>query len=196
MTGEGVWRSASCCIATAGSVSQDASRARHFARVRSLHPKSSVARARTLYEAPGGPALYGRRITMVSKRLSALSVLLAVWLVGFPLLANATAIAHGDLAFSNLAITPAAGSVTLDGPWLFEAFAQANNSLGQINDQFNSGSSPGAVSSSVAVTWASATGAASAPNDPPDLAAIGAASSNVNIPGCGTAAAFSTGRGT
>jgi len=133
---------------------------------------------------------------MVSKRLSALSVLLAVWLMGFPLLANATAIAHGDLAFSNLAITPAAGSVTLDGPWLFEAFAQANNSLGQINDQFNSGSSPGAVSASAAVTWASATGAASAPNDPPNLAVTGGAISNVNIPGCVTAAAFSGARGT
>ncbi|HKA45044.1 MAG TPA: hypothetical protein VKF40_23880 [Burkholderiales bacterium] len=124
-------------------------------------------------------------------------VLVAMCLAGVPFQAEATAIAHGDLDFKNLAITTGTGTTfSLDGPWTLEAFAHADNSLGQVDDQFNTDISPSTIGASAAVTWASAAGAASAPNDPPDLAITGAASSDVNVPGCGPAAAFSNGRGT
>src|SRR5437016_1356577 len=104
---------------------------------------------------------------MTSKRLPVLIVFVVAWLLGAPLQAGATAIASSSINFENLAITPAAGAFSLDGPWFLEAFAHADNSLGEIDEHLTPGSSPGTVSESAAVTWASATGSASAPNDPP-----------------------------
>ena len=133
---------------------------------------------------------------MMSKRFPVIAIFVAACLLGAPLHASATAIANSTLNFKNLSITPKAGGISLDGPWFLETFAHADNSLGQIDEHFMPGNSPGTVSASAAVTWASATGTASAPNDPPDFLVTGSAQSDVNIPGCGPAAAFSNGRGT
>jgi hypothetical protein len=133
---------------------------------------------------------------MMSKRFPVITVFIAACLLGAPLQASATAIANSTLDFKNLSITPTVGSISLDGPWFLETFAHADNSLGQIDEHFTPESSPGTVSASAAVAWASATGTASAPNDPSDFLVTGSAQSDVNIPGCGPAAAFSNGRGT
>jgi hypothetical protein len=140
---------------------------------------------------------------MTSKRLPVLKVFVAVCLLGASLQAGATAIANSALDFRNLAITPAAGTFALDGPWFLQAFAHADNSLGESADQLSPNlppdflaTSPATVSASAAVTWASAQGAAGAPNVPPDLVVTGSAQSSVNVPGCGPAAAFSKGHGT
>jgi hypothetical protein len=132
---------------------------------------------------------------MTAKRWPIL-VFVAACLLGAPKPAGAMAIANSSIDFKNLAITPALGTFSLDGAWFLEAFADANNSLGQVDNGFSASVSPDSISASAAVTWASAKGTASAPNDPPDLAVTGSALSDVNIPGCGPAAAFSKGRGT
>ena len=133
---------------------------------------------------------------MTSARLPGLIVFVAACLLGAPLQVGATAIASSTLDFNHLAITPAAGTFSLDGVWSLEAFAHADNSLGEIDEQFTPGNSPGMVSASAAVTWASANGAARAPNAPPDLVVAGSASSTVKIPGYGPASASGNGRGT
>lgn len=133
---------------------------------------------------------------MTSTRLPGVLVFVTACLLGAPLQAGATAIASSTLVFNNLAIMPATGTISLDGVWVLEAFAHADNSLGDIDEQFTPGSSPGVVSASAAVTWASANGSAHAPNPPPDLIVAGSASSAVNLPGCGPASASGNGRGT
>ena len=132
---------------------------------------------------------------MTAKRWPIL-VIAAACLLGAPKPAAATAIANSSIDFKNLAITPAAGGFSFDGPWFLEAFAEADNSLVDPSADFAFSMSPDTIGAAAAVTWASATGAASAPNSPPDLAVTGAASSDVNIPGCGPAFASSKGRGT
>ncbi|MDQ2694653.1 MAG: PEP-CTERM sorting domain-containing protein [Pseudomonadota bacterium] len=127
------------------------------------------------------------------------------WLAALPLVAAsaflakdaaATAIANSSIAFGNLAITPASGFVQLPEPWTLQAFAQANNSLGENDSDFDPVFSPGAAGAAASVTWAMAAATASAPGDPPDLNVNGSANSSVNIPGCDPAAAFSRSRGT
>jgi hypothetical protein len=132
---------------------------------------------------------------MVSKRVPTL-LLLAGLCLFLPRLVAATAIANSTLNFSNLAIVPAAGLLTLDDVWLLQAFASANNSLGGNDAQFNFAFSPGTTSASAAVTWATSTGTATALGAPPNLNVSGSARSSVNIPGCNPAVAFSTGLGT
>ncbi len=133
---------------------------------------------------------------MMSKRLPVIAVFISACLLGAPLQASATAIANSKLDYKNLSITPTAGEISLDGPWFLETFAHADNSLGQIDENFTPGSSPGTVSASAAVTWASATGTASAPNDPPDFLVTGSAQSAVNLTGLGAASAFGSSRST
>ncbi|CAH1086144.1 hypothetical protein [Candidatus Nitrotoga sp. 1052] len=133
---------------------------------------------------------------MMLKRLPVIAVLVVTCLLGAPLQASAMAIANSTLDFKNLSVTPASGEILLDGSWFLETFAHADNSLGQIDEHFTPGSSPDTVSASAAVTWASATGTASAPNDPPDLVVTGLAESDVNLPGSGAAAAFGKSRST
>lgn len=133
---------------------------------------------------------------MMSKRFPVITVFIAACLLCAPLQTSATAIANSTLDFKNLSITPTAGGISLDGSWFLETFAHADNSLGQIDENFTPGSSPGSVSASAVVTWASATGTASAPNDPPDFLVIGSAQSDVNLPGSGAAAAFGKSRST
>ena len=120
-----------------------------------------------------------------------------------PLQADTTAMGSSTVGFQSLVITPAAGAFSFDGPWFLQGFAHADNSLGESADQLSPNippdflaTSPATISAAAAVTWASAQGAASAPNTPPDLAVTGSAHSSVNVPGCGPAAAFSKGRGT
>lgn len=131
---------------------------------------------------------------MTSKRWPAL-VFVAACLLGVPLQAGAMAIANSTLDYKNLTITPSAGTLSLDGAWVLEALAHADNSIEVPNDDFSSSISPDTVTASAAVTWASANGTASA-SDPPALVVTGSAMSDVNIPGCGPAAAFSNSRGT
>lgn len=133
---------------------------------------------------------------MFSSRLMTLLVLALPGLL-VPRWANATAIADSTLDFSNLMVVPATGSLTLDGPWLLQAFASANNSLGESDAQFDFTFSPGTVNESANVTWAMASGTATALGDPPDLDVSGAAASMVNISDPGSNAAFaSPGTGT
>lgn len=132
---------------------------------------------------------------MTAKRWPIL-VLVAACLLGAPKPAGAMAIANSTIDFKNLAIAPTLGTFSLGGLWTLEAFAHADNSLGETDDDFAFSLSPDTIGATAVVTWASATGTASAPNDPPDLVVTGAASSDVNIPLCGSAAAFSKGLGT
>jgi hypothetical protein len=132
---------------------------------------------------------------MMLKRLPVIAVFVVICLLGAPLQASAMAIANSTLDFKNLSITPTVGAILLDGSWFLETFAHADNSLGQIDENFTPGSFPDPVSASAAVTWASATGTASAPNDPPGFLVTGTAQSDVNLPGPG-AAAFGKSRST
>lgn len=111
-------------------------------------------------------------------------------------LAAATAIAHSTLSFENLSLEPTSGVLTLDGAWLLQVFASANNSLGESDSNFDFSLSPDALSESATVTWADASGTATALGDPPDLDVSGSAASAVDIPGCQSAAAFAEGHGT
>lgn len=111
--------------------------------------------------------------------------------------AGATAIANSDLSFFNLQITPDAGTVDLLFDWELEAFAEAKNSLGELDQDYDFSLSGGTVSADAMVTWADGHGDASAPTFfPPDLSVTGNAASNVNCPGCKPPkAASSLGRG-
>lgn len=132
---------------------------------------------------------------MTSKRFASALLLFSLCLC-VPQPVAATAIGSSTIGCSNLAINPAAGSLTLSGVWSLQGFASANNSLGQSDAQFNSASSPGTASATAAVTWGTASGSATALGDPPSLNVLCNASSSANIPGNGSAAAFATGLGT
>lgn len=110
---------------------------------------------------------------------------------------QATAIANSNLAFSDLVITPQTGTLELLIDWELEAFAEAKNSLGEIDQAFDSSFFGGSVAADAAVTWASGHGAADAPTFfPPDFSVSGNAASDVNLPGCEPKWANSLGRGT
>ena len=109
----------------------------------------------------------------------------------------ATAIAHSDLSFHDLAITPAAGTVQFTGPWLLQAQASANNSLGEFDSDYVENDGPATVGVSAAVTWASASGIATDPAPTsPYLDVPGNAVADGNIPGQTTGSAIAQGRGT
>ena len=137
---------------------------------------------------------------MASRRVSRLlwttALAAAAFFAAVPREAAALAVADSRIGFGNLAITPSAGTFSLVEPWSIEAFAHADNSLGQSDSQFTPAVSPGAATAVASETWANASGRAVASGDPPSLAVAGSASSNVNIPGCSPGAAFSNGRGT
>jgi hypothetical protein len=107
---------------------------------------------------------------------------------------SATAIAESSISFSHLQILPTSGSVQILSPWAVESFAQAQNSLGEFDDDDQIASPGGAAAADAAVTWAMGHGDGSATN-PPDLDVAAAASSTVNLPGCEPKAAQSQGRG-
>ncbi len=101
---------------------------------------------------------------------------------------HATAIANSQISFFNLQIIPTSGTVVFLDPWTAEAFAQAQNSLGQFAQQFNS-SVGGVAQADALVTFAQGHGIASAVN------LTAGADSHGNIPGTTTAQARSTGIG-
>ena len=106
-----------------------------------------------------------------------------------PRCVHATAIANSAISFSNLQIAPSTGTILFLDDWSAEAFAQAQNSLGELNNQFDS-SIGGAAAANATVTFATSADNASATN------LTGSASSSVNIPATITAQASSVGRGT
>ena len=101
----------------------------------------------------------------------------------------ATAIANSTISFSNLQITPDSGTVVFFDLWTAETFAQAQNSFGELDQQFDS-SAGGSALANATVTFAAGHGDVSAAN------LTGTASSSVSIPGTTTAAASSQGQGT
>lgn len=110
--------------------------------------------------------------------------------------AAALAIADSDLAFSNLDIDAGGRTVSLLEPWTLDAFAEARNSLGELDQQSDITSSPGTAKVAAAVTHAEATGEVAALADPPAFDLGGTAASAVDLPGCGPASASAKGRGT
>jgi hypothetical protein len=99
--------------------------------------------------------------------------------------ALALAITSSSLVISNLSIVPTAGVVSVD-PWFAEASATANNSLGQIDGQFDF--SDTLALAAAAVTFASGSSYGNA------LDAMAGAASGVTLPGALNQAA-SDGRG-
>jgi hypothetical protein len=53
--------------------------------------------------------------------------------------AQATGLALSDISASNLVVTPSAGSIEFDSTFITQVFAQAQNSLGQLDSRFDGG---------------------------------------------------------
>jgi len=96
---------------------------------------------------------------------------------------SATAIANSSMQLQSLTITPASGSIIFSPT--AQSFAQAQNSLGQLVSNFDSGAS---ATSSASVIWANANGSADSTSE------TASNSANVNIPNV-VGAASSVGRG-
>ncbi len=102
---------------------------------------------------------------------------------------HATAMANSEIFFSNFQIVPAAGFFVFLGPSIVEAFAEAQNSLGQRDQEFN----PSA--GSVAEANAAVTFAENAHSRASALNLTAEAKSHAEIPGTITAQARSAGIG-
>src|SRR4029077_6855748 len=98
--------------------------------------------------------------SMESRRSWAFVFVVAVGLLT-PRHAHADAMASSSINFSNLQITPSSGSVSFGGPWTADGFAQAQNSLGELDAPFDSNVG-GIASANAAVTFASGLGSANA----------------------------------
>ncbi len=120
--------------------------------------------------------------------LASALLLLAGLLFSTPPSVYALAIANSEIDFSNLQITPSAGTVQFLDPWTAQAFAQASNSLGQREQRFDA-SVGGVARADASVTFAAGHTTVSAVN------LTASAASSVNIPG-GNFAASSVGLGT
>jgi hypothetical protein len=114
------------------------------------------------------------------RTLGGLSMLVVGLLLLTPCHVHATAIADSTLAFSNLTITPAAGTFQLLGPWEVQAFVQVSNSLGELDPQFSNGIG-GTVAADAAVTFANGHGEASAPSISPDLNVTASSNAHAHI---------------
>lgn len=109
----------------------------------------------------------------------------------------ATAIAHSTLSFHDISITPDAGSVLFTGPWLLQAQASTDNSLGEFDSNFDETYGPNTAIAGAAVTYANSSGLATDPAPtPPYLDISGNGTADANIPGQITASASALGRGT
>ncbi|QSA96548.1 hypothetical protein [Methylococcus sp. EFPC2] len=114
----------------------------------------------------------------------------------------ATAIAHSNLTFHDVGIAPKTGTVQFTGPWILQAQASANNSLGEFSPSFSEPPidekiGPDTATFTAAVTWASAGGVAiDPPPTPPYLEISGSATADGNIPGKVEGSAISQGQGT
>ncbi len=116
-------------------------------------------------------------------RSLAFSLVALVWLWTSPP-AHASAIAFSDVLASDLTITATNGTLVFS-PYAATAFALAQNSLGEVDAQFDG---PAAAAAAIAtVTWANAQGTSGA--------AQWSAQSSVNIPGGFDAAAASQAQG-
>lgn len=117
--------------------------------------------------------------------LAACALLAAGMLAGGPASVSASEIAMSDLTFSNFNITPNTGSFDLLlNFWEIEAYAEARNSLGEIDQNDQVSFDGGTVSAGAAVTWASSGAAAVSPSTlPPTLDVAGSVLSNVVVPG-------------
>ena len=99
---------------------------------------------------------------------------------------RATVTSNASISLTSLQIVPAAGTFTLVSPWMATAFAQGQNSLGQLDQQF---SGPGLTENATAmVTDVAASGSADA-----NLLTAGA-SSMIDISGMGLMTGSSTGQ--
>ena len=96
--------------------------------------------------------------------------------------ASATAIANSSIQLQSLTVTPASGSIVLSPA--AQSFAQAQNSLGELVSNSDSGAT---ANSSAVVRWANGSGSADS------ISRTASTSANVNIPNA-TGAANSVGR--
>lgn len=103
--------------------------------------------------------------------------------------AQATAIALSQLTASNLVVAPAVGSVSFDNFFSTDAFAQAQNSLGELNQDSDSEINLPSEAAAV-VTWAKGHAISGDGFLPP-----WSADSSVNLPGADPKAASSVGNG-
>jgi hypothetical protein len=109
-------------------------------------------------------------------------------LLCIPELGYADAVAITSISFSNLGIDASSGTVQFLDVWSSQAFAQGQNSLGEIDQEFNSNTGSNSTITA-AVTYAGASGTAVV------APLSGGASSYANIPGAINAEADSTGIG-
>jgi hypothetical protein len=99
---------------------------------------------------------------------------------------RATVIANAQVSLTSLQITPITGTFSLVSPWMATAFAQGQNSLGQLDQVFDG---PGLTANATAmVTDVTATGSADA------NLLTAEASSMIDISGTGLMTASSTGQ--
>lgn len=109
----------------------------------------------------------------------------------------ATAIAHSELSFHDVTITPAVGSVLFTGPWILQAQASANDSVSGFDSSFDEKIGPNTAIASAAVTYASASGQATDPAPtPPYLDISGNGTADAEIPDQINASAIAQGSGT
>lgn len=112
-----------------------------------------------------------------------LTTITAALALAIPQFAQAGAFASGAIAFDTLEMTPTAGTLELVADWELTAFAEARNSLGESDADFDQSFTGGIVSTDAVVTWASGAGVAVAPTFfPPDFRIGGSADSLVDLP--------------
>jgi hypothetical protein len=80
--------------------------------------------------------------------------------VALPGESQATAFASSEISVTQFSATPSSGAFALLDPWIATGFAEAKNSLGQLDSAFDSSSTTAATGATV--TWADAHGSASA----------------------------------
>src|ERR1035438_3876714 len=120
---------------------------------------------------------------VASVHVASFFLMLALSVVLAPPLA-ATVIVSTDIHASNIGITPSSGMVVFQTKWTAQAYAQAQNSLGQFDAHFDT-SVGGVAEASAIVAFADAEAEAMAPIPNEDFA-----TSHINIPNV-TAAASS-----
>jgi len=127
---------------------------------------------------------------MFRKRSLGLALLLSAAIgILIPGSVNAMAIAASQISFSSLQIIPDSGTVVYLDSWTAEAFAQAQNSLGELDNQFDFSVGGMAMANAIAMF---AIGHA----DAGAVSLTGNASGSLNIAGSIDAQAISIGRTT
>ena len=112
-----------------------------------------------------------------------LATITAALALAVPQIVQAGAFANSDISFDTLEIIPTAGALDLVADWELAALAEARNSLGEFDADFDQSFIGGTVSADAVVTWASGAGAAGAPTFfPPDFNIGGTANSLVDLP--------------